>query len=188
MADFNTSFKISSIIEGGWADDKDDLGGPTYCGIARNKQPYWKGWTIVDRLKKDKSFPYNLSLDIELQKWVSSFYKSNFWNALSLDDLQDQRMANELYDTAVNMGIGRAGLFFQRVLNTINRQGTLFSDLKLDGQIGAKTISSFNALSPNDKYLVWKLFNCLQGEKYISICEANPSQEKFVRSWASRVF
>lgn len=188
MADFSTSFKITSAIEGSYANDKDDKGGETYAGVSRNNEPTWKGWQVIDKLKKEDCFPSNLATNVTLQKWVSCIYKTKYWNALSLDELHDQRMANEIYDTGVNMGVGRAGLFFQRALNCINRNGTLFPDLDLDGKIGIKTIACFNALSVSDKYLVWKLFNCLQGAKYIDICEANPTQEKFIRSWASRVF
>lgn len=114
---------------------------------------------------------------------MENFYKENFWDTLNLDNVNDQRMANELYDTGVNMGIGRAGLFFQKVLLVSTR-----NPLRLDGQVGSKTVAVFNELSATDKYMVWKLFNCLQGERYITICEANPSQEIFMRSWASRVF
>lgn len=188
MANFNTAYAKTAQIEGGYANHPKDTGGETWKGIARKKQPNWIGWTIVDRLRKQANFPANLSKSAELQVAVLSLYKQSFWDTLRLDDLQDQRTADELYDTAVNMGTGRAALFFQRVLNTVNRGGTLFPDLVLDGQIGARTISAFNNLNLSDKTMVWKLLNCLQGEKYISICEANPSQEVFMRSWASRVF
>jgi lysozyme family protein len=188
MASFSTSYTITAKVEGGYANDPSDRGGETWRGIARKMHPGWIGWPIVDSLRQQASFPARLAQSVELQTAVLSFYKNEFWDALKLDYLEDQRVANELYDTAVNMGTGRAALFFQRVLNVVNRKGALFADLVLDGQIGMKTIAAFNGLTDADKYMVWKLLNCLQGEKYISICEANPSQEVFMRSWASRVF
>lgn len=188
MANFEIAYSKTAAIEGGYANNPNDTGGMTWRGIARKKQPYWIGWAIVDKLRKQSGFPANLSKSAELQVAVLALYKQSFWDALRLDELQDQRVADELYDTSVNMGTGRAGLFFQRVLNVVNRNGSLFPDLSLDGQIGRKTIEAFNGLSSSDKTMVWKLLNCLQGEKYISICEANPSQETFIRSWASRVF
>lgn len=193
MADFLQAHKITAKVEGGYANDKDDRGGRTYKGIAYNSSPKWEGWplieAIISRVGENAS---KINAEAEksesLQAMVLKHYKANYWDSLSLDGVNDQKVANELYDTGVNMGTGRAALFFQRTLNSVNRNGAIFPDLKLDGQIGAKTIDAFNGLPLNDKYMVWKLLNCLQGAKYIDICEHNPTQEKFMRSWASRVF
>lgn len=183
MADFKIAYQKTSVVEGGYANNPHDSGGETWKGISRNNETNWIGWDIVDHYKKLPGFPANLKASTELENAVQSVYKTNYWDALNLDLINDQRMANELYDTGVNMGTGRAGIFFQTVLNVSSK-----TQLTLDGKVGPKTIALFNSLSPSDKYMVWKLFNCLQGEKYISICEANPSQEIFMRSWTSRVF
>ena len=188
MTDFIIAYKKTSIVEGGYANNPKDSGGETYKGITRKIETKWKGWPLIDAVKRRvgtnaSAIDREAVKDANLQGLVLSVYKNNYWDSLNLDLLSDQRMANELYDTGVNMGIGRAGLFFQRVLNVSTK-----TQLKLDGAIGPKTIGVFNSLSNSDKYMVWKLFNCLQGEKYISICEYNPSQEIFLRSWASRVF
>lgn len=193
MADFTTAYHITSKVEGGYSNDPDDNGGETYKGIARKSAAKWQGWPLIDTIK-DRVGHSAAAIDAEgeksesLQALVLKEYKTDYWDALSLDQINDQRVANELYDTAVNMGTGRSSIFFQRVLNIINRNGSLFDDLKVDGQIGDKSIAAFNTLPLNDKYMVWKLLNCLQGAKYIDICEANPKQEKFMRSWACRVF
>jgi lysozyme family protein len=188
MADFKIAYAITAKVEGGYANNPHDAGGETYKGIARKMHPTWKGWAIIDAIKR-KVGTSALSIDKAaeqdpvLQGLVLSFYKDNYWNTMSLDSLNDQKMANELYDTGVNMGLSVSGKFFQRVLNISSKTG-----LTVDGKIGPKTVGLFNQLKDSDKYMVWKFFNCLQGEKYISICEARPSQEIFLRSWASRVF
>lgn len=188
MANFMIAFDKTSIAEGGYANNPRDTGGETYRGISRNNEPKWKGWPIIDSIKKKvgtraAAINKEAATNSTLQNHVKSLYKEKYWNGLNLDLIQDQQMANELYDTGVNMGTGRAGLFFQRVLNVCSS-----ASLTLDGKIGPKTIAAFNSLSQSDRYMAWKLFNCLQGEKYISICENNPSQKIFIRSWASRVF
>lgn len=183
MSDFKIAYQRTAVVEGGYANNTLDRGGETWKGISRNNEVNWIGWDIIDHYKKLPNFPANLRASNELEKAVQSVYKINYWDALNLDLIEDQKMANEIYDTGVNMGTGRAAIFFQTVLNVSSR-----IQLMLDGKIGPKTIALFNSLSAADKYMVWKLFNCLQGEKYISICEANPSQEIFLRSWASRVF
>lgn len=188
MATFSIAYEETASNEGNYANDPDDTGAETWRGISRKFEASWPGWLIVDKLRQHPDFPNNLAANGDLQTLVLAKYKSNYWDALNLDFVKHQKVANELFDTAVNMGVGRAALFFQRVLNVMNRKGTLFQDLKLDAQVGPKTVAVFNGLTVQDKEYVWRLLNCLQGEKYISICEANPTQEKFMRSWASRVF
>ena len=191
MADFKTAYAETMKVEGGYANNKADTGGETWKGVARNKNPNWPGWKIVDQLKKQPGFPNNLYKSAELQVHVLDIYKTNYWNPISLDKIQDQRVAKELFDTGVNMGIGMAKIFFQRVLNVVNtshRKEKFFPDLIVDGIIGTSTVNAFNILPAQQKTMVWKLLNCLQGSRYISICEANPSQEIFMTSWASRVF
>ena len=128
MADFLQAHKLTMKIEGGYSNDKDDKGGRTYKGIASASAPKWQGWPIIEaiiqRVGEDAD---KINVDAEknetLQALVLKFYKTEYWDSLCLDQLSDQRVADELYDTGVNMGTGRASLFFQRVLNTINRNG-----------------------------------------------------------------
>lgn len=193
MADFKQAYKHTAAIEGGYANHPNDKGGETYKGIARKRHPNWNGWSFIDAIKK-KVGPYADRInregekDATLQQYVFRFYKEQFWDALNLDHIKDERVARELYDTGVNMGTGRAALFFQRVLNVLNRGERAYPNLRLDAIVGPNTITRFNQLSESDRFIAWKLLNCLQGEKYISICENDESQEIFMRSWASRVF
>ncbi len=188
MASFEMAYNRTAQIEGGYANDPNDYGGETWKGIAKNMHPEWKGWKVVERLRTEPNFPHNLASDAELEQQVLSFYKTEFWDAMRLGEIEDQAVANELYDTGVNMGTGRAANFLQRSLNALNKNGKLFRDLPLTGIIGNLTLKAFNSLSPADKKITWKMLNCLQGAKYISICETTASQKVFFRSWASRVF
>jgi Putative secretion activating protein len=188
MADFDIAYKATLNNEGGYANNPKDTGGETYKGISRKWHPTWKGWPIIDGIKKKvgntaKAINTEASKDSGLQILVKAFFKDNFWDAMNLTQINDQRVSNELFDTGVNMSIDQAGIFFQRVLNAVST-----IKLKPDGVIGSNTIKAFNPLSNSDKYLVWKFINCLQGSRYISIYENDPSQKIFIRSWGSRVF
>lgn len=121
-----------------------------------------------------------------LQDLVLSFYKEQYWDALSLDQANSQEIANECFDTGVNCGTGTASLFLQRVLNVSNKNGQYYPELELDGNLGPVTIAALNK-HPRPK-TVLKALNCLQGARYISICEHNPSQEVFFHGWMERVF
>jgi lysozyme family protein len=181
MANFEQAYSLTMGHEGGYANNPNDRGGETYKGIARKFFPGWSGWDIIDTYK-DKS---QLSKDETLQKRVRAFYKEHFWNALSLDFVNNQSIATELFDTGVNMGIGQAAMFLQTILNVSNRGGKDYQDVIKDGKIGPKTVAILNAHPRPDEVL--KGLNCLQGAKYIAICEHNPSQEVFYVGWMKRV-
>ena len=117
MANFKIAYKRTSVFEGGYVNDPDDNGGETYCGIARKFHSTWKGWIIIDFQKKKDDFPKNLSnREIELKKLEGDFYKENFWDKIWGDKINNQKVANDMYDTAVNMGIASAIRIAQQVI------------------------------------------------------------------------
>ena len=189
MAKFELAHKIVMQHEGGYANNPKDRGGETYKGVSRKNFPLWAGWSIVDRVKmmnpKPGSIDNLLQSQTDLQNMVLSFYKTNFWDALNLDAINDQAIAVEMYDTGVNMGTGVAALFLQRSLNVSNKNGNDYPDLPLTGNVGPKTAQYMNEHKRPAEVL--KVLNCLQGARYISIMEANPDQEIFFRSWFCRV-
>ncbi|OLY92301.1 Predicted Peptidoglycan domain-containing protein [Cnuella takakiae] len=185
MANFTTAYNATMGHEGAHSDNPKDRGGETWKGVARNFHPSWSGWAIIDACKREKSFPANLKTNQALEQMVRMFYKKEFWNRLSLENIQDQSIANEMFDTAVNCGPAVAGQFLQRALNVLNRTGRDYPNLVVDGQIGPKTVTVLNVhRSPAD---VLKVLNILQGNRYIEICEARETQETFTSGWLKRV-
>ena len=51
MAQFEPAFEQMIRDEGGYVlhEVPGDTGGMTYAGIARNKNPQWNGWALVDK-------------------------------------------------------------------------------------------------------------------------------------------
>ena len=102
-------------------------------------------------------------------------------------------IAEELLDTGVNCGTGFAKPTLQRALNLLNNQGKGgWPDLAVDGVYGPVTLAALKTLlvkrgKEGEKTLL-KVLNILQGNRYIEICERNPSQEQFFFGWiANRV-
>lgn len=119
MANFETAFKKTMTAEGGYCNNPNDRGGETYRGIARNFHAKWQGWKIIDIYKEkfpDK-FKTKLDKDCKLQDLVKDFYRNNFWNPISLDKCGSQKIANELFDVAVNCGVKTAIKQFQKTLS-----------------------------------------------------------------------
>lgn len=187
MANFDKAFSLTLSAEGGYANDEQDKGGETYKGIARNFNADWDGWKIIDNLKKDtKNFPKNLDSDSSLQSYVKQIYKKKYWDVNNIDNITNQDIANELFDTGVNQGVKTSAIYLQQALNLLNKNQQSYKDLLLDGAIGNITLSVINN-HPNQK-AVLKTMNILQGKKYIEICEKNPEQEKFFYGWLNRVW
>lgn len=106
MANFDEAYQRTLKFEGGWVNDDNDSGKETYKGISRVYEKNWEGWKIVDVYKKKPNFPKNLEADKKLQELVKSCYRKNYWNVIWGDKIRNQKVANDLYDTAVNMGVG----------------------------------------------------------------------------------
>ncbi len=184
MADFLIAYNKTGKIEGLWSNDKDDSGGETVFGIARNYWPNWSGWKIIDEQKSKHNFPKNIS-DVEdkIEPLVYQFYKTKFWDVIKGDFLLDQNIANELYDTGVNFGIKRAIEFAQEACNLLNNSGKLYAEIDVDGKFGDATLKTINSHPHKDT--LFKVLNLLQGEAYINICRKNRTQEKYLRGWVN---
>jgi lysozyme family protein len=186
MANFNPAYAITMGHEGQWVNHPNDRGGETYKGIARRFHPNWTGWAHIDAMKSQKGFPGNLrSIQQKLEPHVQSFYKAQFWDRMRLDQVHSQQIANEMFDTAVNMGIAAAVADLQRSLNILNRNGKSYPQVAVDGKIGPITLSTLNR-HPNPRN-VFNTLNGFQFMRYVAICERDPSQEEFFNGWLNRV-
>lgn len=190
MADFESAFQLTMKTEGGWADNPADRGGETYRGIARRWHPDWPGWALVDRAKVGGRFvPDRLSASdrAALDQLVRVFYRQQFWAPMRGDAIASQRVAEELFDTAVNASPGAATLLLQRALNVLNRRGALWPDLVLDAELGPGTLAALAAATERgEDGLLHRLLNALQAARFVAIMEKDPSQEVFARGWLAR--
>lgn len=195
VSNFNKAYDETMGHEGGYANNPNDKGGETYKGVARKKNPAWKGWIIIDDYKKrfpNKSVSELNSIfkeDRVLLDGVKQLYREKYYDPFKGDSMPEA-IACEMFDTAVNMGPGQAVLFLQEALNLLNKDQRLHKDIAVDGGFGPNTTKCLNhilkAKSNNEKYLI-KLLNGLQCEKYINIMRKDSTQEEFVKGWLNRV-
>jgi lysozyme family protein len=188
MADFDKALVPVLGHEGGYVNDPDDMGGETYKGVARRFNGGWPGWRRIDPAKRQRGFPQRLERDDVLQGQVRAFYKQHYWDKFQGDAIVNQDVAEELFDTAVNLGVGRAVTFLQRALNVLNRNATLYPDLVEDGAFGPRSLTALSAYLDRDAPAhLLKVLNILQGMHYIEFMTRSPEQEKFARGWLKRV-
>lgn len=163
---FEVAFKATIGHEGGYVNDPVDKGGETNFGISKRAYP-------------DEDIK-NLTLDR-----AKELYYKDYWVKQSCHLLEGYPdIAIEIFDTSVNMGVGRGGKIFQEALNLSNRNRKDFNDIGVDGSIGAKTISAFR--SCKKKRMLFNVMNILQGEFYINLMRKNPTYEKYV-GWFDRI-
>lgn len=188
MADFSQAIVKVLKNEGGYSDQPEDKGGETYKGISRVHNSNWAGWAIIDIEKLSSGFKHRLQHNSDLQTQVHALYRNRYWDTLNADRFKSQAIAEEVFDTGVNMHWRVAARFLQSSINLLNRDQKLHQDLIVDGMLGAKShkaLSKIIAEDNGDGYIMI-LLNLFQGMRYINILTANPSQEKFTRGWINR--
>lgn len=191
MANFVNAFKKTMGHEGKYVNDPKDRGGETYCGIARNFNPGWKGWEVIDSAKKRYNFPAALEEeDFEhLKVMVREFFKERYWDVFAGDLIQSQLLAEELFDTGVNMGPQRAVLFLQRSINIlIHKKGIVSTELLVeDGIFGRKTLTALESVKPDYVRVLYNLINIMQGNHYLEYIKKDHRQSAYLLGWLNRV-
>lgn len=194
MANFVASYREIMGIEGFYSFNPADRGGETWKGIARNRNPKWDGWSIIDQLithaglsnrtKREKDISSLLVGNPELEQKVQGFYKRNYWDTYDGDGIADQELATEMFDCSVNCGPDQATKWLQKALNGMNREPG--SDLLVDGDCGPKTRQRLKSME-KDSLTIRKMINAQQGNHYINLMLKDPSQRAFSRGWIRRV-
>lgn len=171
MAKFDPAFERTIGLEGSYSNDPNDPGKETKFGITKQSA-------------LDHGYHGEMKeLPIELAKII---HKGGYWDNFGLDSINDQDVANEIFDTGVNCGTLTAGLIVQKALNLLNKNGSLWPDLKVDGMIGRVTIDAINDCDnkSNDyKTVFLKCLNALQVAYYETITEKNEKLERFFFGW-----
>lgn len=161
MSDFNPAYETMIRNEGGYTlhTVAGDRGGMTYAGIARNMNPHWQGWALIDA---GQTVPAQL---------VRDFYKANFWDTVAGDQIQHQATAQTIFDFHVNAG-RPARVLAQLVVGATP-----------DGFIGPRTVELLNAYDPDKFVMAYALAKIA---RYRDIVTRDRTQQKFLLGWINR--
>ncbi|ATN93503.1 putative secretion activating protein [Pseudoalteromonas phage J2-1_QLiu-2017] len=162
-----------------YTNHEDDSGGPTKFGITE------------DTLK---SLPLDLEVkDLTKEDAIFIYYQEYYHKPKYelLVDIGFDRLAEELFDTGVNMGVRTGIKFLQRTLNVFNNKQKYYDDLKVDGYLGTKTISAIKDLvyirgASKTEAVLFNSVNSLQAARYIELAENDEKDETFVWGWISK--
>lgn len=171
---------IQSIIdgilkaEGGYVDHASDRGGKTNWGITETVA---RANGYVGDMR---DMPQSLARTIYEKRYV---IEPRFDKVMAIN----AAIGEELIDTGVNMGPGRAAEMLQRWLNAFNAQGSKYPDMFVDGRLGPVSMDALQ------KFLAWrgqagvsvmlKALNASQAMRYLEIAEHNKTQEDFIFGW-----
>lgn len=172
----NIADKIDRLIakEGGYTNHPNDRGGPTI-------------WGITEQVAR--AFGYRGDMREMARSVAVDIYTKRYWTQPRLDEIAvlSDAIAEELLDTGVNMGSATAGKFLQRALNVLNRGGTAYPDLTVDGGIGKVTAEALRVFLESrgaaGETVLLRMLNAQQSVRYMEIAESNPTQEVFVFGW-----
>lgn len=162
-------------VEGGYVNDPKDLGGETNYGITKQvaRQHGYNGPML--HLPKDKAGKIYVSTYIQ---------QPGFMPMIDVEPA----VAEELVDTAVNMGPARPSRWFQQSLNEICGAGVV-----VDAKVGAGTIAAYAACQRKvpPAMLCTRMLDALdtrQSDEYRRLVARNSSLSRFLKGWlANRI-
>ena len=155
MASFDPAVAKTLIREGGarFTDNPDDRGGATKYGISQRAYP-------------------NLDIANLTEDQAKAIYKRDYWDKVCGDQLKSQAVAENVFDTAVNMGPVTATKLAQMTLG-----------IGVDGKFGADTLKAANAADANEFLAEYTLAKIA---RYAAICNKDRSQSRFLLGWINR--
>jgi len=114
--------------------DPDDRGGQTWKGIARIMHPTWKGWALIDAHIKAAHNLATIKSDVVLEQLVKTFYYTEFWLKLRINEIKTLSIQVKFFNQAVNVGLQPSTKFQQASV-----------DLPQTGIVDNKLINALNS-------------------------------------------
>jgi lysozyme family protein len=130
---FEQSFENLLPWEGGYGDDPRDPGGATNLGIIQTEYS-------ADRRARGLQ---TRSVLFITKDEARAIYLKNYWTPLKCDNM-DAGLANCVFDSGVNSGIGKGALWLQQAINSV--AGTVI--VPEHGEITAATLAAASHLDP----------------------------------------
>lgn len=150
---FDEAFDALLRHEGGYSNHAADPGGKTR-------------WGVTETVARAEGYTGDMK-DYPLAE-AKKVYKKRYWDAMRLNDVRSE-LRFDLFDAAVNSGVGQATKWTQRILS-----------VKDDGVMGVVTLNAL-ATANSSKFLA--KFN---GQRLLFMTSL-PGWASFSRGWAKRI-
>lgn len=150
---FNRCVDVVFKNEGILSDDLNDPGGLTKYGISHAAYPH------LD--------VKNLTIDE-----AKEIYHKDYWLPVRGDEIEDENIALQIFDFAVNAGVKRSIMTAQRLCGVY-----------VDGFMGPYTIGQINEMG----HCFITRFIFARKEYYNYLAKIKPQMNKYLNGWLSRV-
>ena len=167
------------LAEAGYVNHPSDPGGETNYGITKQVAVANGYYGPMKEMPKD--FAWSVYYDQYLGK-------PGYDKVLAYSPA----VAEELVDTAVNTGVSRSSLWFQKALNSLNRGGKDYPSIIADGKVGSSTIKAYASLEKvrgkvKACEMVIKLVDAQQANHYMSLTKMSDFTPGWVQHRISNV-
>lgn len=115
---FQKALKFILSLEGGYSNNKHDIGGETNRGITHS---------TYDNYRKSKGLSVQSVKNISDNE-VAAIYYNNYYKASGTDRVSNPKLALVVFDTAVNMGVARAKQFLNESKGNVDKYLALRKD------------------------------------------------------------
>jgi len=154
---WDKSFNMVLVHEGGYVNDPRDPGGRTNMGVTQ------RAWESYLNRSVTEAEIRGLTREV-----IKPFYKAMYWDKLKGDQLP-AGVDYAAYDLAVNSGVGRAAKYLQEIAGVV-----------VDGAIGPKSMEAIAACDPQE------MVDALCGMR-LEFLQRLPTFGTYGKGWSIRV-
>lgn len=119
-----------------------------------------------------------------------AIYRTVFWQQPNFDQIYAliPTLGAYMLDIGINVAPAVAGRFLQRSLNVLNDNGTLFTDIDVDGVCGAQTRAALVAYrkvraAQDGDLVILGMVRGMAVVYYVGLAEANRNDEQYEFGW-----
>ena len=154
---WDKSFDMVLVHEGGYVNDPRDPGGRTNMGVTQRAWESYLNRSVTEAEMRGLT-----------REAIKPFYKAMYWDKLKGDQLP-AGVDYAAYDLAVNSGVGRAAKYLQEIAGVV-----------ADGAIGPKSLEAIAACDPE------QMVDALCGMR-LEFLQRLPTFGTFGKGWSRRV-
>ncbi|HXH54259.1 MAG TPA: glycosyl hydrolase 108 family protein [Gammaproteobacteria bacterium] len=178
MSDFNLAISFVLKHEGGLSNNLADPGGITNYGVSlrflkalgNNLPP----GVIIDEQPTVDAFDVR-NMNIAEARLL---YKQDWWDKYQYGNINDQFLANKVFDIAINIGPAEAAKLLQKACSQLG------SSLEVDGMLGSQSFTVINKLNASNLLTEF----CKNVTFYYqALVKNNPNLSQFLQGWLNRV-
>jgi lysozyme family protein len=183
MASFDSAVTLVLRNEGGFSDNPHDSGQATNFGISLRLLKSLSAVSLhrlgIFHAPEDVSVEDVRALTVDQAKVA---YHLVFWDDSRFELIENQGIANQMFDAAVNMGIGNAVKLAQSAYNACRGE---HGALVVDGVLGEATLRSLNQAYPIGFSYA---FRSERAGYYRELVARNPADVVFLDGWLRRAY